>query len=304
MISSKPLVIYHGNCADGFGAFWAVWKYYKGDVEGYPGVYQEPPPNCKDRDVIFVDFSYKHEVVSRMSEVARSITIIDHHKSAIEDLNNISINPDCDYEAVLDVEHSGAMLAWMYFFPRTAAPPLLQHIEDRDLWKFKLSQTRDIQAWLFSHPYAIDLWNTFMEASVHKDYLNTWANEGSAIERKHFKDIAELLEVNTRYMSIADTMLPVANLPYTMASDGAHQLAKSHKGIGATYFQDKNGNYRFSLRSTDDCGDEGDVSKIAVQYGGGGHKHAAGFTLPYNQMRFNAALRKAQDSDTQQGGRY
>lgn len=34
----KPLCIYHGNCADGFGAAWAVWKALEGGVELCAGV--------------------------------------------------------------------------------------------------------------------------------------------------------------------------------------------------------------------------------------------------------------------------
>lgn len=38
------ICIYHGNCADGFGAAWAVRKAL-GDIEFYAGKYQEPPPD-------------------------------------------------------------------------------------------------------------------------------------------------------------------------------------------------------------------------------------------------------------------
>lgn len=288
----KPLCIYHGNCADGFAAYWAVWKAHAGDIEGFSGVYQEDPPSVIGRDVVFVDFSYKRGVITKMSESASSITIIDHHKSAIEDLKDVPIAAGCEYMPFFDLDHSGAMLAWKYFFPEDYPPALLKYIEDRDLWRFRYANTRAIQANLFSFPYDIELWDTMMKQSDDPGWLHDFARAGEAIERKHFKDIEELLAVNTRYIMIGEIMVPVANLPYTMASDGAHILAKSHKGVGATYFQDKNGNYRFSLRSTDDaCERDVDVSKLALQYGGGGHKHAAGFTLPYNQMKFNMALR-------------
>jgi len=43
---SKILCIYHGNCADGFGAAWAV-RHALGDrdVEFHAGVYGNPPPD-------------------------------------------------------------------------------------------------------------------------------------------------------------------------------------------------------------------------------------------------------------------
>lgn len=83
---AKPLVIYHGNCADGFGAAWCFWNKYGDEYEFHPGVYQEPPPDVADRDVYLVDFSYKRPGLLEMAKTAESITVIDHHKSAIEDL--------------------------------------------------------------------------------------------------------------------------------------------------------------------------------------------------------------------------
>ncbi|HEY9460031.1 MAG TPA: phosphoesterase, partial [Paralcaligenes sp.] len=81
----RPICIYHGKCADGFTAAWAV-KCALGDIEFYPGVYQEPPPEVTGRDVIIVDFSYKRPVLVEMAAVARSILVLDHHKTAAEDL--------------------------------------------------------------------------------------------------------------------------------------------------------------------------------------------------------------------------
>jgi hypothetical protein len=36
----KPLCIYHGNCADGFTAAWAVWRRF-GEFDYFPGIYQD-----------------------------------------------------------------------------------------------------------------------------------------------------------------------------------------------------------------------------------------------------------------------
>lgn len=100
--------------------------------------------------------------------------------------------------------------------------------------------------------------------------------EGEAIERKHFKDIAELISVTRREMVIGGTRVPVANLPYTLTSDAGHKMAMEHESrIGGCYWDTPDGRV-FSLRSTDDGPD---VSAIAKLYGGGGHAHAAGFRV-------------------------
>ena len=260
------ICIYHGSCADGFGAAWVVRKAL-GDIEFFPGKYQEPPPDVTGKDVVMVDFSYKRPVLLEMAAKANSILILDHHKTAMEDLVDLPANVITKF----DMGHSGAMMAWDHFFPGQEPPPLLLHIEDRDLWRFALPHTREIQAAVFSYPYDFKVWDQLMTRS-----LCTLWTEGSAIERKHFKDINELLGVTTREMLIGGYRVPIANLPHTLVSDAAHELAKGRPFAGC-YWDTPDGRV-FGLRSTD----EGvDVSAVAKQYGGGGHRNASGFRVSF-----------------------
>jgi len=263
----KSICIYHGNCADGFGAAWVVRKAL-GDVDFHAGVYQTPPPDVAGRDVIMVDFSYKRPVLLEMAKSAKTILVIDHHKTAAEDLKFLPV-PNID--ATFDMEHSGAILTWQHYFPDQKPPQLLEHIEDRDLWRFNMSGTREIQANVFSYPYDFKVWDELMEMPV--EHLLA---EGRAIERKHFKDVHELLGVVTRRMNIGGYNVPIANLPYIHVSDAAHELTKGEPFAGC-YWDTPNGRV-FGLRSTDAGVD---VSEIAKQYGGGGHRNASGFTVPY-----------------------
>lgn len=278
----KPLVIYHGNCADGFSAAWCFWRKFGVDAEYVAGVYQQSPPDVTGRDVYMVDFSYKRQVVEIMMKTARFVALIDHHKTAIEDLQPLFAEYETEYLAYggerrvawyCDLERSGATLAWDYLFPGEDRPLLLGHIEDRDLWRFKLSGTREIQAFVFSHEYSFDLWDKLMCAD-QVELLKMTAT-GAAIERKHHKDVAELVAVCKRRMLIGAYDVPVASLPYTLVSDAAHLMAQGEP-FAACYWDTTEGRV-FGLRATD----EGiDVSEIAKQYGGGGHAKAAGFKVP------------------------
>lgn len=262
------LCIYHGNCADGFGAAWVVRKAL-GEIDFHPGKYQEAPPDVEGKDVVLVDFSYKRPVLLEMAASANSILIIDHHKTAAEDLVDLPANVICKF----DMHHSGAMMTWEHFFPNEIPPPLLLHIEDRDLWRFALKNTRQIQANVFSYPYDFQVWDNLMATAPE-----TLAVEGEAIERKQSKDIHELLGVTTRDMIIAGHRVHVANLPYTMSSDAGHELANGMP-FAACYWDTPEGRV-FSLRSSD----EGvDVSEVAKQYGGGGHRNASGFRMSFVQ---------------------
>lgn len=264
----KPLVIYHGNCADGFTAAWVANRYFAGEVELHAGVYQTPPPDVTDRDVFLVDFSYKRPVLEEMRDRARRIVVLDHHKTAEADLHELP-----GVETVFDMNRSGATIAWGYWFGGTDAPRALLHVEDRDLWRFALPGTREVQANLFSYPYDLAVWDRLMWSDPE-----TLIAEGRAIERKHHKDIAELVQVVTRRMVIGGHSVPVANLPYTLTSDAGHLLAKGEP-FAACYWDTPKGRV-FSLRSTDDGLD---VSEIAKQYGGGGHRNASGFLVPYDR---------------------
>lgn len=281
VLSERPLVIYHGNCADGFSAAWCFWRRYRNGADYVAGVYGKPPPDVTGRDVYLVDFSYKRAVVEEMLRTARRVTLIDHHKTAIDDLrplkadmattNNNGMGDNFGW--FCDLDRSGATLAWDYLFPGEDRPLLLGHVEDRDLWRFKLPGTREIQANVFSYEYTFEQWDKLMSADQVELLKMTAA--GAAIERKHHKDIAELVSVCKRRMVIGGHDVPVASLPYTLVSDAAHLMAQGEP-FAACYWDTAEGRV-FGLRATDDGAD---VSEVAKQYGGGGHRAAAGFTVP------------------------
>jgi oligoribonuclease NrnB/cAMP/cGMP phosphodiesterase (DHH superfamily) len=304
-MTSKPLCIYHGNCADGFGAAWCVRHALGDDVEFHAGVHQDPPPDVTGRDVILVDFSYKRPVLLEMGKVAGSILVIDHHKSAAEDLaadGNYIVDfgaytgpltwqrfkenvyqdrcegaPYARVYAIFDMDRSGAGMTWD-FFCGGARPPLIDHIEDRDLWRFNLEGTREIQAFIFSYPYDFDVWHDLVARSLADADRQRMIDEGAAIERKHHKDVAELVEAFKRRMVIGECEVWAANLPYTLTSDAGHLMAQGEP-FAACYWDTPDGRV-FSLRSTDGGLD---VSEVAKRYGGGGHRSASGFRLPHGQ---------------------
>lgn len=258
------LCIYHGNCADGFTGAWVVRRALGKDIDFHAGVYQTPPPDVAGKNVVLVDFSYRRPVMEKIISEARSVLVLDHHKTAADDLKDLS-----GAEVVFDMERAGSRIAWDHYFPNEAPPKVLLHVEDRDLWRFTLPKTREIQANIFSYPYDFDIWDRLMAADP-----SVLAIEGEAIERKHFKDITELLGVVQRRMIIGGYNVPVANLPYTFVSDAATQMAVGEPFAGC-YWDTLTGR-TFGLRS---CEDGIDVSDIAKKYGGGGHKHAAGFSV-------------------------
>jgi oligoribonuclease NrnB/cAMP/cGMP phosphodiesterase (DHH superfamily) len=269
-MTDKPIVIYHGNCQDGFTAAWAVWRAHPG-WDFYPAKHGDPPPDVTDRIVYMVDFSYKRPVILELAKQAQDITILDHHKTAEADLVNLPDNVFVHF----DLGKSGARLAWEHFHSYVDVPNLVRYVEDRDLWRFVYPETKAFSAYLFSLEYDFSLWevtHTEVEYDAERGELpNELLLAGKSIIRKQEKDTKELLQNKFR-ITIGGYETWTCNLPYTFSSDAGHILAQGQP-FGSTFYLD--GNYaHFSLRSTDDGID---VSEIAKQYGGGGHKHAAGF---------------------------
>lgn len=288
----NPLCIYHANCADGFGAAVAVrMGLGKGKVDFHAGIYQQPLPDVRDRQVILVDFSYKHDVIEKMVQEAQSVLILDHHKSAMEDIQgNLQIRP-VPFTATpawlplqglwgtFDMEQSGAVLAWRHFHIGPV-PRMIRHIQDRDLWKFDLRGTEEFTEWLFSFPYDMDEWQWNLQRVESVGKFHKAVCNGSGILRKKQKDIKEFIATACFHVDLSigtDTWqdIPVVNVPYMWASEAGYVLAKG-KPFAMTYYQSSTG-YVVSLRSSEDGED---VSRIASHFGGGGHYHAAGFSIP------------------------
>ena len=85
----NPLVIYHDGCPDGTAAAWATWTVFGATATYLPATYGSEPPPVVDpatnepRDVVIVDFSYPRDALVRMAEDARSIVVLDLHKTCL-----------------------------------------------------------------------------------------------------------------------------------------------------------------------------------------------------------------------------
>lgn len=272
----KPLVIYHGNCADGFTSAWLANMAFAGNVQtkewrvdAVAGFYGEAPPDVTGRQVFILDFSYPVEDMNVISAQADHVIVIDHHESAIRKIgetrwHNVELN--------LSTERSGAYLTSLYFWPDREPEDMVKLVDDRDRWVFRDQRSRPFAAGLFSRLYTLEDWNNAAN-NVEQTCV-----EGEAIERKHHKDIEELLKVGVQMDNINQYSVPVCNLPYTMASDAGHKMLEMYPKapFAATWFLRNDGKRVYSLRSR-----KGgmNVAKVAEIFGGGGHENAAGFTV-------------------------
>lgn len=276
-MSSTNLCVYHGGCQDGFASAWVVRKALKGDVDFVKGVHGNPiDVDVVDKNVYFVDFCPPQQELQEILLLANTVTVIDHHRTACVAQTDLVIQVPRQgaLHVVFSNDKAGSRLTWEHFFPdvESTPPRLLNHINDRDLWKFNVPGTREICTALFSYPYEFSVWDEFMEPGLSA--TAALRAEGASLERKHWQDINTLLPMMRDVQEIAGHTVPVANLPVTMVSDAANVMAKGWP-FAACYY-DTPGWRNYSLHSHESGVD---VSEIAKQFGGGGHARAAGFRV-------------------------
>lgn len=284
-MSKTNLVIYHANCSDGFAAAWAAWtKLGDKDTEyvpwNYGQTFDKPYPVIFTHDNVFiVDFSFPRDDLAELCNHINRVVVLDHHKTAQADLCDEWPDRPENLELVFDMTRSGAQLSWDYFRPYDPTPDLIKYVQDRDLWRKELPETEAINAYISTLDHRFDAWTA--AAALIRNRHNDAASFGYAILAKHKQIVADIVKT-ARPMTFSfegTELTPIsglaANCTPHFASDVGHELCKKSGTFGATYFTEKNGSVKWSLRSEGDF----DVSKIAKYFGGGGHKNAAGFTL-------------------------
>lgn len=264
------VVLYHQYCPDGFGAAWAAWKKFGNRAE-YIGVnHKEPlPKGLKGKTVYTVDFCYSGELFENLQKTAKLLIVLDHHITQKEWVARAD-------EFRFEMDHSGAVIAWNYFHPQKAVPRALLHIEDIDLWKFALPHTREVSALLASYPFDFKIRDAFIRGFENTEKRKRYIAEGAAILRYQQRVVRANIEVASLVEFEGHRVL--ASNSFTQTSEIGNQLARSHPPF-AIVWSERDGMIIVSLRSVGGF----DVAEIAQQYGGGGHKAAAGFSFPVSK---------------------
>jgi oligoribonuclease NrnB/cAMP/cGMP phosphodiesterase (DHH superfamily) len=254
------IVIHHAHCVDGFTAAWAAWKRFP-DAKFIPAQYGDDPPDVRDQDVLIVDFSYKRDVMLRMREGAKSLLCLDHHWTAQAELEGLEF-------AVFDMNRSGAGLTWDTLSPNRRLN-IISYVEDRDLWRFALPHSKEINAYIGSQEQTFENWDRI--AKMTYEEILPLGQACYAIVERYVETMVEHAALRTFH----EARIPVVNVPPPMVSEVLHALTSPKEPFAVAWFQRNDGLYQYSLRSVGDF----DVSEIAKTYpGGGGHKNAAGFT--------------------------
>ena len=270
----RRICFYHAGCPDGFGAAWAVWKAWGSEAEYRPRGHDDAlrPQDLAGSEVVFADIAPPNASLRQLGGKAARVVVLDHHVSALE-----RFEAEPDLAAALaaqghlirfDLSRSGATLAWHHFHPDVPIPPLLTYVEDQDLWRWQLADSQAVNAAIHSHPRRFEVWDDLAKTPIER-----LAAEGAPIERAQRIEVERALQ-NAHPVTLGGLRVEAVNALFLRSLIG-HELA-SRRACGAPCGLV----YRLIGRRVDcslySIGDF-DVAKLAVRYGGGGHRNAAGF---------------------------
>lgn len=312
-------VLYHDKCLDGAASAAVVVQCdvrNASAIQCIPVRYDEPPPKIGARMQILyiVDFSYKASILLQLATEHDRVVVIDHHQTAAEELsmerfaktgNSVSFDGRImrvgeNLEIVMSQDHSGCVLVWQYFHRDNpyAIPDALQYIEDRDLWRFQLPNSRQIAAALQIYPLSIEYLRSKILNWSSRNALNESSVASMAIQSVVSLQLASRLwaalpkdvEKNKRIMVLTSDQLDKMTVwgldtydvvPFLNAtafiSETLHELQRMEPTanfVASTRLR-ADGRAEWSLRTNQP---DVDVSEVAKRFGGGGHRKAAGFT--------------------------
>lgn len=276
-------VVYHGGCVDGFFAALQLWLAYR-SAEYVPANYGEPAVSVTPEDrLLLVDFSYPLEVLRDLQSRCQEIGVLDHHANVAEACRELEF-----FE--FDANRSGATMVRAYLSQvdpsvldgadciraRDNLQWLVEYVEDRDLWRNSMYKSREINAAIRSYPYCFETWRILTESFARRELFQRLLDEGTGIVRyrdllveEHVRRASEIEIAGHRVLGV------VCNVDIT--SEVAGRLAEG-RPFGVTWFDKADTCTRvYSLRSRDDF----DVSAVARQFGGNGHRRAAGFQVSF-----------------------
>lgn len=279
-------VLFHKGCTDGFAAAWVAHLRLGTKPVFYHAVAHgdEPPwENLRDKNVVIVDFSWPRDITLQIKEEAKGFVLLDHHKTALERLEGIA-------GCTLNLEESGATLAWLYFgmsgdshLRGRKMPEVLEYVRDRDLWRWKMPDSRYFSAALYVEvPFDFDEWTwRFFDGTLYErtalmnnmkghgmNYLTFQAKLADGVAKWALERVWRGLTCRVAQVS-----------PRSITSEVGESILRQHPTASVALcwtYDDWRKTHKVSVRTREG---ETDATLIAEAFGGGGHRAAAAFTI-------------------------
>ena len=269
----------------------------------------QPIPDLSEyNQIIMCDISFSKEEMLKLYERLNSNFIwIDHHISAIKD--NVLFNLEkggnyhIDYYGIRDIEFAACELTWQYFFPNEPMPEIVRLLgrydcfghkgtdEEQRVLEFQYGARQCISDYEEAYRYIKQeiRYNTPIEGCEREEnpiykilnsgksiylYLCTEAKQTykNGFEINFYED--NIISDNGSIDTIYRKFICINKERFNPINFGIDYHAEGYDGAACFHYDGVAKLWRFSLYN-----DNGlvDCSQIAKQFGGGGHKGAAGF---------------------------
>ena len=329
----KTIVCYHKECMDGLGAatmFYQAVKNsgYNPDNLDYLAVQYKDlymPTICDYELIVFVDFCPSTEELEILDKEGKYLYIFDHHETAMDNCKNIIAEDSKDFRIFFDMDRSGTLIVHDLLIknrhPKISLldrikgvkdntfklSMLAAYISDRDLYTFRLHESREFYA-------GLDYMVSFLKIKTPKEFLE-FINNGTKLPTKYNKGIRsqignfqkDIIKLGTMLLDpvfiYVDKMFKISNKAKTIVvgtsvgtpiemkvlmnhhliSETGNEIAKS--GYPSLQFfliqEEDTMKVICSLRSLDNLPA---VNVLAKAFGGGGHRNACGFEITVDKL--------------------
>nr|VDD02738.1 unnamed protein product [Brassica rapa] len=312
MVQKKVAVLYHYPCHDGVFAALAAHLYFAANSTPslfFPNTVYSPItisqlPLQDISHLYLLDFTGPPGFVQQVSPKVDSVVILDHHKTAIDTLGDVSTTCK-NVTKVLDITRSGATIAFDYFTQKLKEETrgncremsdfkrmrrVFEYIEDADIWKWKLPESKAFNSGIIDLgiEYNLNQNSSLFQQLLSLDHDSVISRGKESLSRKH-KLIHEALEHSYEIVlggaeEFGRCLAVNGDEIAELRSELGNQLAEKSKnlklrGVGAVVYRvpelGDDTKLKISLRSVA----EEDTTVVSQRFGGGGHKNASSFLL-------------------------
>ncbi|XP_076951780.1 uncharacterized protein LOC143625285 [Bidens hawaiensis] len=315
-LKQTTAVLYHYPCPDGAFAALAAHLFFSASSSSsssslqplffpntvYSPIKVEELPVDQIGDAYLLDFVGPPGFVQQLAPKVDHVIILDHHKTALKALEDGEFNSE-NVTKVIDMGRSGATIAYDYFKEKISslangnnlshlqkferARTLFEYIEDADLWKWRLHNSKAFSSGLkdLNIEFSVTLNPSLFQQLLSLDAEHVIGQGIGSLSQKQAL-INEVLDQSYEIVlddgshCLAVNGDSVSNL----RSELGHQLAEKSRnqnlrGIGAVVYRvpelKDDQVLKISLRSVDNE----DTTSISQKHGGGGHQNASAFML-------------------------
>ena len=270
--------------------------------------YGQPIPDLSEYDkVIMCDISFEPTVMKGLIDrFINNFIWIDHHISAIESCPQTlpyanSIDDLQPVSGIRDTKFAACELTWKYFFPNEPVPEIVRLLGLYDSFRHKnTDEEQKVLEFQYGARSCISNYEEAYTWLTTDKYINYNGGEDSVVEHIHKKGVAiyqylctdakqsykngfevDFFEPQTTISdngscdSILHKFICINKERFNPINFGIDYHKDGYDGVASFHYDGSAKLWRYSLYN-----DNGkvDCSAIAKQFGGGGHKGAAGFT--------------------------